>query len=375
MARSPSSISSSEGRRFLVALALLAGPFALALAAELWVLPLDAFASRAWEALLVRRHGPTFGLTGPFYPDRRLVIAEQPDLIMAMPMAERRRAEWRTDAFGFRADDAAGDPADIVIVGDSLVAGARLTQDDTIAGQLARRLHRRVYPYAPAQVGECLVDRRFAGRAPRVVVLMVFERTFPYLAPADPAGIAVARRSRDRGWRSHPAWRRLKAASPVRAIAVTWNRVHKANGLRWTRARVRELWSPPPARIKAGPMYFLEGAPANTELPDAAVERVAELLVGYRNACAADGIRFVFAPIPNKETIHWRWLGSSRAPSSLRRVIDCARRAGVETVDLLWDYEKASAAGTSMYHLDDTHWNADGVRVAAIALAGALRVP
>ncbi len=382
MANSRSSISSSdarreagERRRFARAAARLLAPFVLVVAVELWVLPLDAFARRAWEALVVRRVGPAFVLTGPFYPGHRLVIAEEGDLVIGTPLATRRTTEWRTDAHGFRTDDAGAAP-DVVLVGDSLVAGASLTQADTLAETLGRRVRRRVYPFAPAEVGEVLVDERFADGAAPVVVLVTFERFLRFMAPvAPPAELARLRRERrNDGW-TDSALRAAKASPWVRHPAIWWNRLEKANMLRWTRARVRSLTTPPRPVIRSGDVCFLEGGPANAEIADVDVTKVAALVKGYRDALRADGTRFVFMPVPNKESVLWRRLEPRNRPTFLRRVTAATRALGIETVELQPAFEAAVARGVPVYRPDDTHWNPAGVGIAAASLADALRVP
>lgn len=385
MATSRSSTSSSDGaragaelRRFARATGWLVAPFALAVAAELWLLPLDAFTRRAWEALVVFPSGPRIGLAGPFYPGRRLVTEEEGDLMIGHPDAPRRPAEWRTDRYGFRTDDHPGRPADIVIVGDSLVAGTRLTQDDTLAAVMERSLRRRVYPYAPASVGEVLVDPRFRESRPAVVLLVAFERSLRYFEPLDSAMVEAARRRRTYGWRGNPVWITLRESPWIRLPVVWMNRVRKGNMLQRVRAVCRGRHALQRGRISDGAMLFLEGEQAGTPLTTAEVDRAARAVAGYGSLFAAEGIRFVFAPVPDKETIYWPWPAARGRPSALRRVAARIRSLGGEVVELQPAFEAAAAgapAGEPLFQPDDTHWSPAGVNVAAREVARVLRVP
>jgi len=78
-------------------------------------------------------------------------------------------------------------------------------------------------------------------------------------------------------------------------------------------------------------------------------------------------------PIPNKENIYHEYLGTKK-PIFLENLISKLNELGVEVVDTQKAFDQVTAkTSSSLYHRDDTHWNAKGVKVAADLLADLIR--
>ena len=146
----------------------LAAPFAALLALELFVLPIDFFTFRAWEALVTKYERPADGI---FYPDRHLIKDEHGDA-QGFRDPETRRVEWFTDRYGFRQRPVSPEPDryDIVIVGDSNIVGSHLDQKDTIAEVLASKCRCLAYSYGGEFKRQLFQDPRFKRSPPRAIV-------------------------------------------------------------------------------------------------------------------------------------------------------------------------------------------------------------
>ncbi|MGB9628950.1 MAG: hypothetical protein ACPL6D_09830, partial [Thermodesulfobacteriota bacterium] len=130
-------------KRFSLKLALFLLPILTALTVELFVLPMDFFTFRVWEAIVVRKFKNLF--TGPFYPNINLTKVEEGDLTHHTKFSKKKKVKWITDRYGYRKINTNG-PFRIVIAGDSNIAGSGLSQEETLSEVLENQLKVKVYP-------------------------------------------------------------------------------------------------------------------------------------------------------------------------------------------------------------------------------------
>ena len=214
-------------KTFLPKLALFALPLILAVMVELFVLPLDFFTFRVWEALSVQ--GSSIQ-TGQFYPSRQL---HKPDetgwLARHTPFAVSRDVRWVTDKYGYRKANTDEIPR-VVVIGDSFVAGDALSHEELLSEVLEAKLGVCVYPLAPANIKTYLNDPRFIDHPPDV---LVFVRT--------QAGAMRVRSPKHDACKTSliRARRTLMDVAIVREADVLWNRLWKANMLNNFRSRIR----------------------------------------------------------------------------------------------------------------------------------------
>jgi SGNH hydrolase-like domain, acetyltransferase AlgX len=103
-------------------------------------------------------------------------------------------------------------------------------------------------------------------------------------------------------------------------------------------------------------------------------------IVDFRDQLAAQGIRLVVMPVPNKESIYPDRLTSRAEPGRgvlgprTHDLLDTLRAANVEVIDLFKEFGEAreqtgSDFKSSLYLAQDTHWSPAGVDLAAKAVA------
>lgn len=147
-------------------------------AIELFLLPINFFTFRVWEALVAQRF-----YSGHFYPNMKISMLEVGDLGHHTPFAVKKRVEWETDRYGFRKHDSGVNRYRVVIIGDSNIDGSGLTQDDTLFEVLGRRLKCGVYPFTN---GNIFTSERFRDNPPEVVILESIERSISALEGPEP---------------------------------------------------------------------------------------------------------------------------------------------------------------------------------------------
>jgi alginate O-acetyltransferase complex protein AlgJ len=365
-----------EQIRFFIKLVLFIAPFAIAIFVELFILPLDFFAFRIWEAIRMRSQT----ITGmPFYPNMRISKKEVGDCAPYTQWAVEKDALWVTDQYGFRKEKSGKTPI-IMIIGDSEMAGTSLTQSDIFSESFERLTQLVCYPYAPEFVGWFIQDPRFIKAPSRLVIYEIVERDIRSIIPL-------------------AAWEHLnikgRLVRLVRPYLSNWlvygtfsqkvivlaDRISKQNMFWFLRAEserqlkkfLRIDETVPKARLgkprcDGSRMVFMQGMVAMKPIPTGILNKSISIIKAYQNYFNERNIRFVFLPIPNKETVYYRDVpGCSGRPAFLDSLIAAARREGIETVDLASAYDSVLSLDKDrlFFHLDDTHWNREGVSIAA----------
>ncbi|MEM7410083.1 MAG: hypothetical protein AAF430_07620 [Myxococcota bacterium] len=359
----------NDARRFvLVFLALWTALGAVSL------VRFDAPEFRAWEHL----YDPD---QHRFAPERRIVMQEIGDLgyrTWNRAWQAPRDTAFTTDRFGYRNLEAETHPR-IVVIGDSYVAGAGLSDDETVTARLSAALGVPVYNFAGENLNApalFLREPRFGRQPPDVVIWAPVARGIAprplFFRPPDEAepglfesvqtagaaveaslGRVAERLNRDNGlvresrfalqgalarWRGDPLLRTLPSGEQVLALDLV----------------DQGLTTPPEARDVAQ-----------------CIEMVAALSHVLRQA----GVRFVFSPVPESGTIYPELFPEAErrarpTPPFLEQLLAGVRARGVEVVDLSRAFE--ASRWPYLYLPDDSHWNARATQLAAASWAEVL---
>jgi hypothetical protein len=348
-------------RRFIFKLTLFLFPFFLALFIELFVLPMDYFTFRVWEAVVVRKFKNI--LPGPFYPNQEMTKVEEGDLGHHFRSAAKGKVRWVTDRYGYRKKNTEVRKHQIVIVGESNIAGSSLTQEEILSEVLEKRLKVSVYPYAPVGgINSFLKDKRFIENSPDILIFARVEREL--------LDLPILKEPKDRKWASKLR-RKMEQNQWVQNFIVPLDRLYKFNMLHFFRASLRRCIASPPEnflpRVSSpyGRVLFLQGAEANRDVSKEKLNQTIQIILSYNNTVRSRGIRFIFVPIPNKENIFYEYLQTKR-PVFLEQLISELKSYGIETIDTQKAFEEAFQKNQILlHHTDDTHWNANGVKLTA----------
>jgi alginate O-acetyltransferase complex protein AlgJ len=304
--------------------ALLAAPFVALVAIELFVLPVDFFTFRVWEALTMQYVRPAEGI---FYPKMHVVKNEHADRL-GFRDPNPKKVEWFTDEYGFRNRPRAIEPEryDIVVVGDSNIAGSSHDQKDTIAEVLERKCRCPVYSYGGASKRQFFNDPRFKHNSPRVIVAEAigaefYQESFAALNYAN----LLEGPGAEQSWLPDP-------------LAVMFDRLLKTNMLEYVRSRLHVQ------------RYAAQKEP---ETPSAErVSFVVEMVTKMRDEAARRGSDFIFVLMPYDAT--------------LDQAVVKLKQLGVKTIAYLPSPERPQAAYLKSFYQDhDTHWRVETVRTTA----------
>ena len=319
-----------------------------------WVTPANIYTYRSWEAL--SPHFADFG--GSFYPDQQLHTVEVGDLAVRTEYAVPKDVEFVTDSYGERYAGPPLDQFDIIVAGDSNVVGSSLTQADTIAAVLAERTGLTVYPFH-GSLSKLLATPRLVNFKPQLIILVEIERDLssglcPTMLPDQ--------------------WPDVKTVPPpvsYAALRIYVDRLSRQAGYLTMYLRaihtVRSL-----IVNKSTGMVFFEDALVSPDPSSSYVQSVVDAVQHCSHWIEAQGVEFVFMPIPDRENVYFDMIPDASRPALdvprdqfLKEVIAGTQAERIRVIDLLTVYNAARREGINPYQLDDTHWGPAGVDLAA----------
>lgn len=307
---------------------LLFAPFFLVIVAEVFILPIDFFAFRAWEAVMPYNSSK---FPGVFYPNQTLISWTAGDLNPRGP--KTRLIDFYTDKYGFRNRPTEKEPLryDIVTVGDSLIAGSHLKQNETVAEILQSICKCDVYNYSAGgsqQLLQIMADPRFMESPEKRPRFVVYEsRYYDFYN-------SIAR---------HPIVNDVQLNRTVKNPSYwefAWDRFEKHMFLHSLQARLRLT------KVAAG-------APLEYPPIDKAIENSRKAMHSYAKFFGERGIQFVLFVMPSDDR-------------KLDRFLTELDETGVPTVSYL--PKPGLPHGYEMkdyYFSDDTHWRPESAAAAA----------
>lgn len=318
-------------------------------------LPLDIFTFRAWESLTVKKL--SFLFPGPFYPNIKLIKTENAgDLKSAIVPPHSKKVVWETDEYGFRTTNMSRNNPEIVIIGDSFIAGSGLSQNENLAEVLKNMTGKIIYSYAPAGINDFAADDRFLKHPPKIVIFASVERFIPSLPEINETPV-----------------RKIPLLSPIALnFFVLADRALGSNLVSFLRAKTN---AGKIAGIPAtnGKMLFLQDGIVNRAASTKTMNKISRLIIDYKKYFARRNIRFIFMPIPDKENIYADLLPHPVKSTFLTNLSQELSRQKIEIIDLESVFREARKQKSCLlYFADDTHWSACGVKIAASFLSSKL---
>ncbi|TBX68367.1 hypothetical protein EZL74_08635 [Flavobacterium silvisoli] len=341
-------------KRFLHKIALF-----LVLPILLWgiaeaLLPVTAFTHRNSEAICFVTKIPH---AASYYPHIDSKMQAVGDLCHHTPYQVYKEEVWKTDEWGFRNEHFAFDP-DIVIVGDSFMQGTSLSQDQTLAAKLGAVFDGKVtiYNMSPSSMSE--FDRYLTMgilQKPKLLIFSMVERNVP-----EP--IVLFRPEQHSTLKNA-----IKTMLGFGNLNVYLDKAFKQYSIKWLQSRINHVKGQGIPAADGSNMFFLNGIKDGHRPGDLMQE--ADVLLSYKKYCEQRGIRFMFLPMPNKETVYFEKVPFVKQPEyllTLDSVLKARNVAALNTIQLYNEYRQTQSR--YLYHLDDTHWNSNATGLVAKVL-------
>ncbi|MBP1639846.1 MAG: alginate o-acetyltransferase AlgJ [Bacteroidetes bacterium] len=341
-------------KHFLRKFLLFTSPILLLWITEAFILPPNFFTYRLWESL---RYSSQIPRVGPFYPNITLDMTEQGDLGHHTANAMDKKVVWKTDEWGFRNDRFIADP-DVLIIGDSFVAGTGLSQDQTLTARLTALTggKLKIYNMAPSSLDDMIyLMKNGIMHKPKLLIFSMVERSVPKPVTGHLS------RPFDVNTASYNVKRKLYGLTGFDAF---YDRLTRFYDIRWAQARINKQQGSGLISPVDHHMLFLQGKKAVAKA-DARLKSVTRALISYKQYCDAQKIDFLFLPMPNKETVYYDLVPFPSQPDLLFRLDSALSQQGITTLNLLPLYNNERRKGALLYHPDDSHWNGYATQLVA----------
>ena len=332
------------------------------------LLPSSTFTYRPWEAL---DYQTSFSLDRIFYPNSEIEMESVGQLChhteFAIPFEER----WKTDKMGNRNDTFYNDP-DIVLIGDSFVVGSSLTQDSMLTNQLRRLFNGEIKVYNIAPVEFSKLDYYLAKgiiKKPKLVIYLKSERYVPQ-------GITRYKNTNSLESKIKDV---LRSNRNFSRVSIFLDKVFRRYSKNWFQARLSEKKGDGVPGVKESKMFFynVEAQPYDPNLVsdfDKDLLRTKNNIVTCKNYCDSIGAEFLFIPMPNKATVYYDYVPFKKQPDFVLKLDSMLRAENVSTINTLQLYNNYRKSHNKLlYHLDDTHWNANAVKLVSKEIADKIK--
>lgn len=326
-------------KKFLLSLLAFFAPLILLMVAEV-LMPANTFSFRPWEALKYSTTVPTYC---QFYPNQALEMNAVGDLCHHTDKAVHRNERWITDKLGYR-NDAFVEQADVLIIGDSFIAGTGLSQEDLLSNKLQRKFGNgfKVYNMAPSSFAKFDYFLRLGiVKKPKTIVFAMVERHLPdplYVKPT--TGIKS----------------KMVHYPFIGNLSAVVDKAFRFSSLKWLNARIHHYYGNGLPAVNDSTMFFLEGFRQKHAKSD--LKRTVRIIKTYQDYCDSLGIKFVYLPMPDKETVYYEQVPFPKQADYLVREDSMLEAAGVaclNTLELYNDFRKTHSE--VLYQPDDSHWN------------------
>jgi hypothetical protein len=283
-------------------------------------------------------------LPGWFYPNKYQIGTGRGDLAQRGDYGiPKPNQAWYLDSLGFRNRHFKND-APIFILGESYVVGANLSQEEIVSEYLERLSEVDVYNLSDAAFIK-LRNLLQAGlvKKPELLIYMSVER-----------GICNYPRPEIESW-----------FIDQKALYPLFEAIDRLLKLDYLRKPGATLSRRPDLGVPGGvdPNYRFLYGPEVLEKDDYGdAQRSAAIIKHYYDLCKQVGIDFVFVSLPNKETTAYQLVPLEKAPPFLDELAFHLDSMGVPNLNGKYIFEQHPEP-SSLFFPDDTHWNAEGVRV------------
>lgn len=324
---------------FYLRVALFALPLLVWQFVEFFILPIDFFTFRPWEALLVKSYPQS--VFGPFYPGQHVVKYSigSYDRSNKLPNPRLKFEDWYTDVNGYRnrPRSVPAEGYDVFVSGNSNMVGAFNAQSDIISETIERTCGLKTYSVAGAGAPIYFSDPAILRKPPRYFLTIVNMDPLP-------ERIATALFYFD-GYRV-----REPQTWPTGAM-VLWDRLLKQPGYQWARStlEVTELqrW-----------VDWFASKRRNVQLQkEMSVERACDLIIEKVGQMAAKvrqaggELVLLFSPEPLFDLY--------------RPLIERLHKLGYKVVAWYPTPQWRNGVPVDYWHTEDSHWTEAAIRDAA----------
>lgn len=331
-------------KKFILRTLLFLSPFLFIYTIQ-GFLPIYAFTHKFYESPLYR--STVIPHNFPIYANQKGEMTGYGDLCFNTAYEIPKNENYITDELGFRNDKFVENP-DILIIGDSYTMGATLGQPEILANQIMKNSGNKYSVYGMAPIDFSVLDKLLKLNIIKKPKYVIYERVergeIPKIEYFDNSF------SNKFEYQYNNLWK-LGGAN------VFLDKIFRGYVNNYTKAKIeRSKGTGIKSKVEDRLFYYdTHHLTPSQEWMDINVKS----LLSYKKYCDSIGSKFIYLPMPNKETVYFDKIPVEKQPDYLFKLGHILKKKNIAyypTIDFYNNFRKTDRR--MLYQYDDSHWNA-----------------
>lgn len=308
-------------------------------------LPIYAFTHKFYESPLYKSTIVPHNF--PIYANQTGTMTGVGDLCYNTKYEIPKIENYITDSLGFRNDKLIRNP-DILIIGDSYTMGATLGQSQILANQIMKNSGNKYSAYGMAPIDFSILDKLLKLniiKKPKYIIYQRVERgeipKIEYFENSIPNKIE---------YHYNNIWSKGDAN-------VFLDKIFRGYVNNYAKAKIERSRGTGIQSKVEEKLFYYDTKHLNPS--DEWMNLNVNSLVSYKKYSDSIGAKFLYLPMPNKETVYYDKIPVKKQPEYLSRLGNILKQKNIPyypTIEFYNNFRKMD--NRMLYNYDDSHWNA-----------------
>ena len=331
-------------KKFITRTLLFLSPFLLIYTLQGFQ-PIDAYTHKFYESPLYK--SSIIPHNYPIYANQKGNLTGYGELCYKTKYQIPKDESYITDELGFRNDKFIENP-DILIIGDSYTMGAALNQSQLLANQIMKNSGYKYSVYGMAPVDFSLLDKLLKMNVIIKPKYIIYERVERGDIPKfDYFENSFSNRLK---YKYNNLWN-------VGNANVFLDKIFRAYVNNYAKANLKKVKMVGTQSKVDEKLFFYD--PNHLNPSDQWMNMNINSLVSYKKYCDSIGSKFIYLPMPNKETVYFDKIPIEKQPDYLFKLGHILKQKNIPyypTIEFYNHFRKMDRR--MLYNYEDYHWNA-----------------
>lgn len=307
-------------------------------------LPISAFTHKFYESPLYKSVIAPHNF--PMYENQKGEMTGVGDLCYNTKYEIPKNENYITDELGFRNDKFIHNP-DILIIGDSYTMGATLSQSQILANQIMKNSYSKYLVYGMAPVDFSVLDKLLKLNIIKKPKYIIYERVergeIPKIEYYEKSISNTVIYHYNKLWNTGNA-------------NVFLDKIFRGYVNNYAKAKIeRSKGTGTQSKVEEKLFYY---DTKHLTSSDEWMNLNAKSLESYQKYCDSIGSKFLYLPMPNKETVYYDKIPVNKQPDYLFKLGTILKQKNISyypTIEFYNNFRKRD--DRMLYQYDDSHWN------------------